>query len=75
MEHVLFFKLTSADVQCCRSRLVTAFHRLAVWPHMCVSDTNAAHKEPLVAALYNNTFQVVSPALANRQTYSVSTAA
>ncbi|KAL0018315.1 hypothetical protein WJX77_008577 [Trebouxia sp. C0004] len=42
-----------------RSRMVTAFHRLAVWPHMCVSDDNAGHEEPLVAALYNNLFQVV----------------
>ncbi len=41
--------------------MVTAFHRLAVWPHMCVSDDNAGHEEPLVAALYNNTFQVVTP--------------
>lgn len=39
--------------------MVTAFHRLAVWPHMRVSDDNAGHEEPLVAALYNNTFQVV----------------
>ena len=45
----------------CRSRLVTAFHRLAVWPHMCVSDDNAGHDEALVAAVYNTTFQVVSP--------------
>ena len=41
--------------------MVTAFHRLAVWPHMRVSDDNAGHEEPLVAALYNNLFQVVSP--------------
>lgn len=40
--------------------MVTAFHRLAVWPHMCVSDDNAGHEEPLVAALYNSLFQVVS---------------
>ena len=39
--------------------MVTAFHRLAVWPHMRVSDDNAGHEEALVAALYNNTFQVV----------------
>ena len=39
--------------------MVTAFHRLAVWPHMRVSDDNAGHEEPLVAALYNNIFQVV----------------
>lgn len=48
---------------CCvgfgRSRMVTAFHRLTVWPHMRVSDDNAGHEEPLIAALYNNTFQVV----------------
>ena len=48
---------------CGRSRMVTAFHRLAVWPHMRVSDDNAGHEEPLIAALYNNTFHVVrSPA-------------
>lgn len=28
---------------------------------MCVSDDNAGHEEPLVAALYNKLFQVVSP--------------
>lgn len=39
--------------------MVTAFHRLAVWPHMCVSDDVAGHKEALVAALFNATFQVV----------------
>lgn len=41
--------------------MVTAFHRLAVWPHMRVSDDNAGHEEPLIAAVYNNTFQVVGP--------------
>ena len=41
--------------------MVTAFHRLAVWPHMCVSDDNAGHEEPLVAAVYNKLFQVVYP--------------
>ena len=41
--------------------MVTAFHRLAVWPHMCVSDDNAGHEEPLVAAVYNKLFQVVNP--------------
>ena len=41
--------------------MVTAMHRLAVWPHMRVSDDNAGHEEPLVAALFNNTFQVVRP--------------
>ena len=41
--------------------MVTAFHRLAVWPHMRVSDDNGGHEEPLVAALYNTIFQVVCP--------------
>jgi hypothetical protein len=42
-----------------RSRMVTAAHCPVVWHHMCVSDDVSGHKHPLVAALYNNFFQVV----------------
>ena len=44
-----------------RKRLISIKHRPAAWPHKCVSDQSSAHQSPLVGALLNTTFDVVSP--------------
>lgn len=51
---------TAMSFDSARKRLVSIKHRPAVWIQKCVSDLSSSHETPLVGALVNSAFDMVS---------------